>query len=175
MDAVAGSARKWSSHHPSAMYSINFSSCRSLSATLQKSAPATLYCRCGKLNAHTNDIARRRTRAPFFADDIIIKLATDYTKNSILNDKKQITGKNSIMSACNLRYRLKRSGPKIYLEVLTKKSPILSSTYLRPWSSKPKIIIRFFLDISSQNKLLVIYNLKNQHFTLLLFEKLFEE
>ena len=53
---------------------------------------------------------------------------------------------------------------KIYLEVLTKKSPILSSTYLRPWSSKPKIIIKFFLDISSQNKLLVIYNLKNQHF-----------
>ena len=28
-----------------------------------------------------------------------------------LNDKKQITGKKSIMSRCNLSYRLKRSGP----------------------------------------------------------------
>ena len=32
---------------------------------------------------------------------------------SIVNDYEKITGKNSIMSACNLSYRLKRSGPKI--------------------------------------------------------------
>ena len=31
---------------------------------------------------------------------------------SIVNDYEKITGKNSIMSACNLSYRLKRSGPK---------------------------------------------------------------
>ena len=30
---------------------------------------------------------------------------------SIVNDYEKITGKNSIMSACNLSYRLKRSGP----------------------------------------------------------------
>ena len=32
---------------------------------------------------------------------------------SIVNDYEKITGKNSIMSACNLSYRLKRSGPKV--------------------------------------------------------------
>ena len=55
--------------------------------------------------------------APAFpSKNNIINLATDYKKNSswlqILNDKKQITEKKSIMSACNLSYRLKRSGPK---------------------------------------------------------------
>ena len=30
-----------------------------------------------------------------------------------INDKEHITGKKLIMSACNLSYRLKRSGPKI--------------------------------------------------------------
>ena len=30
---------------------------------------------------------------------------------SIVNDEEKITGKNSIKSACNLSYRLKRSGP----------------------------------------------------------------
>ena len=31
----------------------------------------------------------------------------------LINDKKQITGKKSIISACNLSYRLKRSGPYV--------------------------------------------------------------
>ena len=30
----------------------------------------------------------------------------------IIDDKKQITGKKSIITACNVDYRLKRSGPK---------------------------------------------------------------
>ena len=42
----------------------------------------------------------------------------DYRQNDnvtllqIIDDKKQITGKNSIITACNVDYRLKRSGPK---------------------------------------------------------------
>ena len=34
---------------------------------------------------------------------------------SIVNDYEKITGKNLIMSACNLSYRLKRSGPMVWL------------------------------------------------------------
>ena len=46
---------------------------------------------------------------------------------SIVNDYEKITGKNSIMSACNLSYRLKRSGPYIYKlqKDLNNKSPQL--------------------------------------------------
>ena len=34
------------------------------------------------------------------------------TQLQIIDDKKQITGKKSIITACNVDYRLKRSGPK---------------------------------------------------------------
>ena len=35
------------------------------------------------------------------------------TQLQIIDDKKQITGKKSIITACNVDYRLKRSGPKV--------------------------------------------------------------
>ena len=34
----------------------------------------------------------------------------------IIDDKKQITGKKSIITACNVDYRLKRSGPYFLLD-----------------------------------------------------------
>ena len=34
------------------------------------------------------------------------------TQLQIIDDKKQITEKKSVISACNVDYRLKRSGPK---------------------------------------------------------------
>ena len=34
------------------------------------------------------------------------------TQLQIIDDKKQVTGKKSIITACNVDYRLKRSGPK---------------------------------------------------------------
>ena len=37
------------------------------------------------------------------------------TQLQIIDDKKQITGKKSIITACNVDYRLKRSGPKVHI------------------------------------------------------------
>ena len=39
----------------------------------------------------------------------------------IIDDKKKITGKKSIITACNVDYRLKRSGPKILQKSILKK------------------------------------------------------
>ena len=35
------------------------------------------------------------------------------TQLQIIDNKKQITGKKSVITACNVDYRLKRSGPKM--------------------------------------------------------------
>ena len=72
-------------------------------------APTTMTTYGGKLNAH-------RHPSLYF---IATNMTPDYQQRihyftllSIVNDYEKITGKNSIMSACNLSYRLKRSGPK---------------------------------------------------------------
>ena len=44
------------------------------------------------------------------------------TKLQVKDDKKQITEKKSVISACNVDYRLKRSGPKVR-NMLFKKYP----------------------------------------------------
>ena len=38
-------------------------------------------------------------------------MITDFSAGNVKNDKKEITGKKSIITACNVDYRLKRSGP----------------------------------------------------------------
>ena len=39
------------------------------------------------------------------------------TQLQIIDDKKQITEKKSVISACNVDYRLKRSGPNVDIVV----------------------------------------------------------
>ena len=39
------------------------------------------------------------------------KKIDNVTQLQIIDDKKQITGKKSVITACNVDYRLKRSGP----------------------------------------------------------------
>ena len=43
------------------------------------------------------------------------------TQLQIIDDKKQITEKKAVISACNVDYRLKRSGPKLALFYFFKK------------------------------------------------------
>ena len=66
---------------------------------------------------HKNDMAQHLA---FWRIPLFFFIASDYWQRidylmllSIVNDYEKITGKNSIMSACNLSYRLKRSGPKV--------------------------------------------------------------
>ena len=40
------------------------------------------------------------------------KKIDNVTQLQIIDDKKQITEKKSVISACNVDYRLKRSGPQ---------------------------------------------------------------
>ena len=42
------------------------------------------------------------------------------TQLQIIDDKKQITEKKSVISACNIDYRLKRSGPYVMQFVIFK-------------------------------------------------------
>ena len=42
------------------------------------------------------------------------KKIDNVTLLQIIDDKKQITGKKSIITACNVDYRLKRSGPRVH-------------------------------------------------------------
>ena len=53
------------------------------------------------------------------------------TQLQTIDDKKQITEKKSVISACNVDYRLKRSGPKL-----------LNSKFLAKFVSKNQKLMR---------------------------------
>ena len=53
------------------------------------------------------------------------------TQLQIIDDKKQITEKKSVISACNVDYRLKRSGPKFGQIGLNTKKIIIGQKVVR--------------------------------------------
>ena len=122
----AESTQKWSSCHPNLIY---LSSSRSWS--VRESKQGRFCHRHGSYyyhyvrqkiecpQTHKNDMVQHLAfwRIPLFFS-IESNITPDYQQRiyyfmllSIVNDYEKITGKNSIMSACNLSYRLKRSGP----------------------------------------------------------------